>query len=320
MDHIYSAFITFATMQLFPQNPVIPTDKIDLSDFGIKHCFLYIKREDLIHPSISGNKFRKLKYNISAAREQQKDTLLTFGGAYSNHIAAVAAVGKEFGFKTIGIIRGEELWNKSSQNPTLAFAKDCRMQLRFVSRELYRDKEDPDFIDELKNKFGDFYLIPEGGTNEMAVKGCEEIMKDETESYDYICVPVGTGGTMAGLVKASTDRQTIIGFSALKGDFQSSEIAKYTSKTNYQITDSYCFGGYGKIDLELIRFINEFRRKTQIQLDPVYTAKMIYGIVDLVKKGHFNKNSRIFALHTGGLQGIAGMNEVLLRKKLPLIE
>ena len=307
-------------MQLFPQNQVIPTDKINLSDFGIDGCFLYIKREDLIHPSISGNKFRKLKYNILSAQNQQKNTLLTFGGAYSNHIAAVAAVGKEFGFKTIGIIRGEELWNKISENSTLFFAKECGMEFHFVTREAYREKHEKHFIDQLRDRFGDFYLIPEGGTNELAIKGCEEIMKDEEGIYDYICVPLGTGGTMAGLVKASADDQTIFGFSALKGSFQNDEIAKYTSKTNYQITDSYCFGGYGKIDLDLIRFINEFRRKTQIQLDPLYTGKMIYGIVDLFKKGHFNKNSRIFAIHTGGLQGIAGMNKVLLRKKLPLIE
>ncbi len=307
-------------MLLFPKNLIVQTDKIDLSHFGIKDCFFYLKREDLIHPAISGNKFRKLKYNILAAQEGQKDTLLTFGGAYSNHISAVAAVGKKFGFKTIGIIRGEELWDKISQNPTLSFARACGMKFEFVSREMYRQKEELEYVAQLSNKFGNFYLIPEGGTNELAVKGCEEIIKDEEGIYDYICVPVGTGGTMAGLVKSSTPNQTVIGFSALKGSFQSAEIEKYTSKTNYKIIDSYCFGGYGKIDLDLIRFINEFRRKTQIQLDPLYTGKMIYGIVDLYKKGHFNKNSRIFAVHTGGLQGIAGMNQVLLRKNLPLIE
>lgn len=307
-------------MKLFPQNPIVPIDKVDLSDFGISNRFLYIKREDLIHPTISGNKFRKLKYNILSAQELQKDTLLTFGGAYSNHIAAVAATGKEFGFKTIGIIRGEELWGKISENPTLSFSQACGMQLHFVSREEYRLKDELEFIDLLRERFNDFYLIPEGGTNELAVKGCEEILQKEQEDFDFICVPVGTGGTMAGLVKASTDKQIVMGFSALKGSFQSSEISKFTSKTNYRITDSYCFGGYGKIDLDLIRFINEFRRKTQIQLDPVYTGKMVYGVLDLLKNGYFKKNSRIFAVHTGGLQGIAGMNELLLRKNLPLIE
>lgn len=307
-------------MKILPENPVVPTTEIDLADFGLEGRFLYLKREDLIHPSISGNKFRKLKYNISSARAQKKDTLLTFGGAYSNHISAVAAAGKEFGFKTIGIIRGEELHGKISQNPTLSFSQECGMQLHFISRESYRNKNDLEFIEQLKNEFGYFYLIPEGGTNFMAVKGCEEILNTEDKSFDYVCVPVGTGGTMAGLIKSSSERQNIIGFSALKGDFQSVEISKYTSKKNYRITDSYSFGGYGKIDSNLVRFINEFHRKTGIQLDPLYTGKMIYGIVDLFKNGYFNKNSRIFAIHTGGLQGIAGMNQVLLRKKLPIIE
>jgi len=307
-------------MKLFPQNPVVPINKVDLADFGLTNSSLYIKREDLIHPTISGNKYRKLKYNIQSARDLQKNTLLTFGGAFSNHIAAVAAAGKEFGFKTIGIIRGEELQEKISQNPTLSFSKACGMEFHFVSREEYRLKDEIKFVDQLKSRFGDFYLTPEGGTNELAVKGCEEIIQEGATSFDVICVPVGTGGTLAGLVKASSDRQMVVGFSALKGSFQTDEVAKYTRKTNYKIIDSYCFGGYGKIDLELIRFINEFRQKTQIQLDPIYTGKMIFGILDLLKNGDFNKNNRIFAVHTGGLQGIAGMNKLLLRKNLPLIE
>ncbi|SRX54228.1 1-aminocyclopropane-1-carboxylate deaminase/D-cysteine desulfhydrase [Aequorivita sp. CIP111184] len=297
-----------------------PIAKIDLSVFNILGNSLSIKREDMLHPFVSGNKFRKLKYNIQAAQEQGQKTLLTFGGAFSNHIAAVAAAGKEFGFETIGVIRGEELEVKISENATLSFAKSCGMRLYFISREAYRDKDNPEFIINLKNQFGDFYLLPEGGSNALAVKGCEEILSNETASFNYICVPVGTGGTMAGLVKASNKEQQILGFSALKGTFQAAEIAKYTPKTNFEITDDYCFGGYGKIDIDLIRFINEFREKTKISLDPVYTGKMIYGIMDLLKKGHFKENSRIFAVHTGGLQGIAGMNQKLKNKNLPIIE
>src|SRR5690554_1678710 len=194
-------------MKLFPQNPAVPINKVDLTDFGLTNTFLYIKREDLIHPTISGNKYRKLKYNIQSARNLKKDTLLTFGGAFSNHIAAVAAVGKEFNFKTIGVIRGEELEEKISQNPTLSFSKACGMEFHFVSRDEYRLKDEAEFIDQLKIKFGDFYLIPEGGTNGLAVKGCEEIIEESAEGFDIICVPVGTGGTLAGLVKASSDRQ-----------------------------------------------------------------------------------------------------------------
>ncbi|WP_310991288.1 1-aminocyclopropane-1-carboxylate deaminase/D-cysteine desulfhydrase [Aequorivita marina] len=295
------------------------SEEIDLSKFGITGHSLVLQREDLIHPFVSGNKFRKLKYNLLAASAENHDTLLTFGGAFSNHIAAVAAAGKEMDFKTIGIIRGEELASKSTKNPTLGFAEDCGMQLDYISREAYKMKEAPDFLNHLKEKFGNYYLLPEGGTNALAVKGCEEILpKDNT--FDYICVPVGTGGTIAGLVKASQNHQEVLGFSALKGTFQAAEIQKYTSKTNFEITNSYCFGGYGKIDLDLVRFINEFREKTKIPLDPIYTGKMLYGIMDLLKKGHFKENSRIFAVHTGGLQGIEGMNQKLKKKNLPIIE
>jgi 1-aminocyclopropane-1-carboxylate deaminase len=297
-----------------------PTLKISLSAFEISNHTLAIKREDLIHPFVSGNKFRKLKYNIEAAKNRKQTTLLTFGGAYSNHIAATAAAGKLSGFKTIGVIRGEELGDKISGNPTLSFAEDCGMQLHFISREAYRHKDESGFLNKLKQQFGDCYFLPEGGTNALAVKGCEEILNETDLTYDYICLPVGTGGTIAGIVKASHPHQKVLGFSALKGAFQSSEIEEYTSKTNFEITDAYCFGGYGKIDIDLVRFINEFKRKTGLPLDPVYTGKMMFGIMDLLKNGHFKENSRIFAVHTGGLQGIAGMNQVLKKKNLPIIE
>lgn len=297
-----------------------PLMEIDLSKYGFAGYSLVLKREDLLHPFVSGNKFRKLKYNLLAAKEQKHDTLLTFGGAFSNHIAAVAAAGKEFGFKTISIIRGEELESKIAENPTLSFAKGCGMQLHFISRDSYRHKDETEFINYLKNQFGNFYILPEGGTNALAVKGCEEILSQENDSFDYICVSVGTGGTMAGLVRASNETQQVLGFSALKGTFQTSEIEKYTSKTNFEITDAYCFGGYGKIDTDLIRFMNGFKNKTNIPLDPVYTGKMMFGIMDLLKKGYFKENSRIFAVHTGGLQGIEGMNQKLKKKNLPIIE
>ena len=281
---------------------------------------LHVLREDRLHPFISGNKYRKLKYNLLETRDKGQEILLTFGGAYSNHIAAVAAAGNEFGFKTIGIIRGEELITRINENPTLQFAKKQGMDLHFVSRKEYRKKEDPDFIDKLRSKFGSFYLLPEGGTNALAVQGCEEILNELTENFDYICVSVGTGGTIAGLVRASLAHQKVIGFSALKGTFQYEVVQKYTKKTNYKIVDSYCFGGYAKIDLDLIRFINEFKNETGIPIDPIYTGKMMYGIMDLVKLGFFEKKSRILAIHTGGLQGINGMNQRLKKKNLPLIE
>ena len=291
------------------------SDLISISGYSLS-----IKREDLLHQYISGNKFRKLYYNLKQAKSDKFDTLLTFGGAYSNHIAAVAAAGSEFGFKTIGIIRGNELFNKKEQNPTLRFAIDHGMKLHFISREEYRKKNDKEFILSLKEIFGKFYLLPEGGTNHLAVKGCEEILKEEDKQFDVVCVPVGTGGTIAGIIESSLDKQEIIGFSALKGQFQLEEVKKYTNKTNFRIIDDYCFGGYAKIDIDLIRFINEFKQKYGIQLDPVYTGKMIFGIMDMIKKKKLKENSRILAIHTGGLQGIQGMNQVLKKKNLPQIE
>lgn len=298
---------------------MITYERILLGLFSLSKCSLEIKREDQIHPEISGNKYRKLKYNILEAKNQGKSKLLTFGGAYSNHIAATAAAGKELGFETIGVIRGEELINKVEDNPTLSLAKKYGMNFHFISRKDYRDKNKPDFIDHLKTLFGDFYLLPEGGTNELAVKGCEEIICESDSRFDYICAAVGTGGTLAGIVRSSYSHQNVIGFSALKGTFQTSVIKEYTAKSNFKIIDDYCFYGYAKIDLELIRFINTFTEKTNIPLDPIYTGKMLYGIIDLINKGEIKKNSSILAIHTGGLQGIKGMNQKLNKKNLPQI-
>lgn len=280
---------------------------------------LTIKREDKIHRHISGNKYRKLKYNLISAREQLHDTLLTFGGAFSNHIAATASAGAEHGFKTIGIIRGEELIDKISGNPTLVFAQKCGMHFKFVSRELYRKKVTPQFLDDLKNEFGNFYMLPEGGTNHLAIKGCEEILTEADKEYGYVCVSVGTGGTISGLINSSGTDQKILGFPSLKGDFLRNEIKKMTNKTNWELITDYHFGGYGKINRDLIAFINQFKQETKVPLDPVYTGKMLFGIVDLIVKGFFRKGSKILVIHTGGLQGIHGMNMKLQLKRLPLI-
>ena len=281
---------------------------------------LFVKREDTLHTHISGNKYRKLKYNIIAAENEGYDTLLTFGGAFSNHIAAVAAVGQTFGFKTIGVIRGEELAEKVKMNPTLKFAKDCGMRFKFVSRSDFRLKEKPQFIDSLKEAFGNFYLIPEGGTNRLAVKGCEEIITENDKQFDFICCPVGTGGTIAGLINASWSHQKILGFSALKGDFLKKDISKFAKKENWKLMSNYHFGGYAKINEELISFINQINENHNIPLDPVYTGKMMYGIFDLIHKGFFPIKSKILAIHTGGLQGIEGMNQLLKERELPLIK
>ncbi|MEZ4852769.1 1-aminocyclopropane-1-carboxylate deaminase/D-cysteine desulfhydrase [Flavobacterium sp.] len=281
---------------------------------------LYCKRDDLLHPLISGNKFRKLKYNILEAQQLNKTTLVTFGGAFSNHIVATAAAGKENGFKTIGVIRGNEL-EYQQLNPTLAHASSLGMQFFYVDRETYRNKENPNFIESLHNRFGDFYLIPEGGTNNLAIKGCEEIVTEEDKNeFDYICSAVGTGGTISGIINSSSNHQKILGFAALKGDFLSNDIRKFVQKTNWEIISDYHFGGYGKIKPELVAFLNQFYEQTHIPLDPIYTGKMMFGIFDLIEKKYFKPNAKILAIHTGGLQGIKGVNQVLNAKNKEIIE
>lgn len=272
---------------------------------------LFIKREDLLHPLISGNKFRKLKYNIVEAQKLNLGTLLTFGGAFSNHILATAAAGKENSMETIGVIRGNELYDNYDKNPTLLHAEQLGMRFYFVNREMYRNKADLDFIEDLKNRFGAFYLVPEGGTNEWAVKGCEEIISDEDKKFDYVCCAVGTGGTIAGLINSSFENQKIIGFPALKGDFLYNDIRKFAKQDNWELILDYNFGGYGKIKPELISFLNQLYEQTKIPLDPIYTGKMMFGIIDLIKKDYFPRNTKILAIHTGGLQGIKGMNKIL---------
>jgi 1-aminocyclopropane-1-carboxylate deaminase len=274
-----------------------------------------IKREDLIHPIVSGNKFRKLKYNLLEAEKQNKNKLLTFGGAFSNHIAAVAYAGQQNGFKTIGIIRGEELNSNEVLNSTLLFAKSCGMQFEFVSREDYRLKNEESFLRTLKNKFGDFYLVPEGGTNALAVQGCKEILTDQDRSFDFICCAIGTGGTISGIINSAHPHQKILGFPALKGDFLTDEIRIFAENKNWKLINDYHFGGYAKVSEDLILFINQFYSLTQIPLDPIYTGKMVYGVLDLISNNYFPPESKILLIHTGGLQGIQGMNEKLSRKK-----
>ena len=272
---------------------------------------LFIKRDDLLHPQISGNKWRKMKYNLQEMQRQDKKTLLTFGGAFSNHIAAAAAAGKVYGFQTIGIIRGEEL---DTSNATLNFAKKNGMHLKFISRSDYRRKEEGEFLEKLQKEFGDFYKLPEGGTNCFALPGCAEIIEeiDAEISADYYCVSCGTGGTIAGMI-SGLKQGRILGFSALKGDFLQKEVnkllfgcsASFENKP-YSINTEYHFGGYAKFKPNLIEFMNDFKAQFGISLDPIYTAKMFFGIFDLAEKGYFKEGSTVVAVHTGGLQGIEG--------------
>ncbi|MCE7994901.1 MAG: 1-aminocyclopropane-1-carboxylate deaminase/D-cysteine desulfhydrase [Roseivirga sp.] len=288
----------------------MPTPIIQIHDprLAKKGVELLIKREDLNHPVISGNKWRKLKYNLEEAKKLGHNWLLTFGGAYSNHIYATAGAGKEFGFETIGVIRGEE---HLPLNPTLSFAKTAGMQLHYIDRTSYRRKSESDTIKLLKQQYGDFYLIPEGGTNELAIRGCEEIVTEIDTDFDYLCCPVGTGGTVAGLISGLQGRSNVIGFSSLKGDFLQKEVAlllKQSGKhfANWSINTDYHFGGYAKTKPGLIDFMKNFEQQHHIPLDPVYTAKMLFGIYELIETGVFPAGTRIVAVHTGGLQGRKG--------------
>ncbi|WP_343621068.1 1-aminocyclopropane-1-carboxylate deaminase/D-cysteine desulfhydrase [Acinetobacter proteolyticus] len=264
---------------------------------------LTIKRLDLIHPHISGNKFYKLKYNLLAAQQQGLTQVLTFGGAFSNHIAATAYAAQRFGLQSIGIIRGEELATQDL-NPTLQTAQDFGMQLHFVSRAEYRLRYEMEYLQQLQQQYPQAFIVPEGGSNALALQGTQEILnEDDRENYDVICCAVGTGGTIAGLIESSSAQQQILGFSALKGDFLKRDIQQWTNKSNWSLTDAYCCGGYAKTTAELLQFMQHFEQQYAIPLEQVYTAKMMMGLFDLIQQQYFPENSRILAIHTGGLQG-----------------
>ncbi|GAB1539579.1 pyridoxal-phosphate dependent enzyme [Scytonema sp. NUACC21] len=312
------------TVEFFdvPTSPIQELFDETLNENGIR---LFIKRDDLLNFPISGNKFRKLKFNYLKLKELGFSRLVTFGGAFSNHIYATAALGKHFRIETFGIIRGER---PKHLNTTLDFAESCGMKLQFVSRSDFRNESF--IIQQIEREFGDVYVLPSGGSNTLAVRGCREIVEEVHSQMpflpDYFCTACGTGGTLAGIIAAADSHQHIIGFSALKGDFLKNDVQKLLDLEesicclNWQINDNYCFGGYAKWQPELINFINDFKRKHHIALDPIYTGKMFFGIFDLVKKGFFRHNTTIVAVHTGGLQGIDGFNQVKLNDSALKIE
>ena len=279
---------------------------------------LFIKREDLTHPEISGNKYWKMFFNVKKYREKEvaERKIITFGGAFSNHIAAAAALGNEFGIKTLGVIRGNELEDSWQENPTLFSAHQNGMSFRFVTRETYRYKER--LMAELQEEFPESLVVPEGGTNENAVEGIQYMLTDETKDFDYICSAVGTGGTVSGLSKFAQPHQKIIGFKAVKDNSLENRIKNLSKKDNFTLVDA-SDGGFGKITDENVRFINEFYQYFGIVLEPVYTGKMLRKIFEMIADDYFPANSKILAFHTGGLQGIVGANEMLKKKNRNLI-
>lgn len=283
-----------------------------LDDVTLKaNVRLFIKRDDLIHSSVSGNKWRKLKYVLQDAQTKGFETLLTFGGAWSNHLYATAAAGKVLGMKTIGIVRGEEYREKLTA--TLQFCAAQGMELFFISRENYRRRGDSDFLENLKENFTNPYFIPEGGSTPLALPGVRELVEEVEiqlrRSPNYYALAAGTGGTAAGILATSAPT---LAFSALKnGGFLRNEILNLANAEgaaeSLQLFTDYHFGGYAKHKPELSNFMQDFEQKHGIPLEHVYTGKMLYGLYDLIKKGFFKKETTIVAIHTGGLQGRSGM-------------
>ena len=297
----------------------IPEISIPIIEIPLeKNIRLFLKREDLIHPHISGNKYWKLFYNINSYLEPKPENpfIITFGGAFSNHIAATAALGKKFQLKVLGIIRGEELQNKFQENPTLKLAHENGMEFRFVTREAYRNKESLTQI--LQKEFPEALIIPEGGTNDRALEGIQYMLNSETKSFDYLCTAVGTGGTVAGISKFAEENQQVLGFKVVDDDSLYNRVVELSKRNNCKLIEAHD-GGYGKISDENIRFINVFKEKYGIQLDPIYTGKMMRKIFELIDDNYFPDGSKILAFHTGGLQGIFGANERLKKQNRPLI-
>jgi 1-aminocyclopropane-1-carboxylate deaminase len=290
----------------------ISTDKVRNDLLAEKQIELSVLRLDKMHHWISGNKYFKLKYNLQEAIEKKYKTILTFGGAFSNHIVATAAAGKMLDLKTIGIIRGEKT---EPLNSSLTFAESRGMNLNFISRNDYQKKDESEYLSFLKNKFGDCFIIPEGGSNKNGVRGCTEILNYCNEDFDVVSCSCGTGTMLSGIILSLKQNQKAIGFSVFKnGAFLNNEIEKrltdfnFSGNNNYEIKTDYHFGGYGKINDELVSFYKKILKENNIELDLVYTAKMMFGIFDLIGKNHFQPKTKILAIHSGGVQGNHGFH------------
>lgn len=290
----------------------VSNDLLSDPSFEAAGVEVWIKRLDQVHPSISGNKFFKLKYNLTEARKLAMETVLTFGGAYSNHIYATAKAADQCDLKSIGIIRGEATL---PLNPTLDAATRTGMKIHYLNRTSYRDKNSPETLAELQKQFGPTYLIPEGGTNALAIRGTKEILTRQDKGFSHILCAVGTGGTLAGIALGKKEHQHLIGISALKGEFILKEVASLFTEynlpkpLNWSISTDFHFGGYAKTKPELIDFIWDFYEKHEVTLDPIYTGKVAFAMNQKILEGFFPEGSKILLIHTGGLQGNAGFTE-----------
>lgn len=296
---------------MFPPIPNIPIQEIKDDVLTANNVSLFIKREDLIHEEISGNKWRKLKYNFDYFFKNNYSEIITFGGAFSNHIAATAAAGKICGVKTIGVIRGEP---RSIDNPTLSLAVKNGMELRFVSRSAYQQKATSKEFSEIHKEYKKPYIIPEGGANRLGMLGCSEITQG-INNIDLFVVACGTGNTLGGMIAGSDPKSWLLGIPVLKGmQSLAKEIDENLFKLgiknpgNWSLNHDYHFGGYAKMSTELTSFITRFWNDHKIKLDPIYTGKAMYGLFDQIKSGAI-QNQRIMFVHTGGLQGVKGFEE-----------
>jgi 1-aminocyclopropane-1-carboxylate deaminase len=292
--------------------PII--DRIDCDLLDQHQVSLGVLRLDQIHPLINGNKWFKLKRNIEYARSNNLSRIVSFGGAYSNHIYSLAAAGKLFGFETVGFIRGELML---PLNPVLAFAQFQGMKLVALSRSEYKNKQNPDFIRSLHQQFSNSYILPEGGANDLALEGCAEIVRwlewQTASKNRYIAVACGTGSTLAGLVKGVSDSlmapvPELIGIAVLKGQgYLQQEVVRWLLGTtlikpvNWSVIEQYHCGGYAKSSAELRAFLGEFAGMAPIPAEPVYTGKLFYGVFDMIKSGSIPPNSEVIAIHSGGV-------------------
>lgn len=304
-----------------------PLEKIEFSDFKAADVDVYLKRDDLIHPFISGNKWRKLKYNIENFKAAKLKGFVTFGGAYSNHLAAASYAASQHNLHMVAFVRGLDA---ETSNPTLDFVKHCGTKIIALSRSEYRNKHTPTFRATLQQDFPRYGYLPEGGANVDGVRGCAEIMQEINQPFDVIAAPLGSATTFAGLLMSNFPAQRYLGFPAVKGgiyleedvnNFIKEAINAHLLPSNFtppawHLETGFHFGGFGKVQPELIDFMNRFYNKTGVPLDPIYTAKMMFGLVNLIKRGAITPGTRLLAIHTGGLQGISGMNQRLRKKNL----
>ncbi|OUR78878.1 cysteine desulfhydrase [Colwellia psychrerythraea] len=299
-------------------NPLSILQKLEHPLFDKYNLDVRVKRDDLLHNIISGNKWRKLKYNLEQLKANDYQGALTFGGSYSNHIHAFAYACKQQNIPCIGVIRGEANY---ASNFTLSWARHWGMQCHFVDRKTYRRRFETSFIGELKALYPNYFVIPEGGSNSLAIPGVAEILTELNNQVDFdtLMTPVGSGGTLAGLISgdsaANQKQHKILGIAVLKqaeyliDDIKCLLTDEAKNHDNWQLLTNFHRGGYGKFSADDVKRIITFNQQTGVCFEPIYSGKMVLALLDLIVQGYFKQQERIVLLHTGGLQGLGGMIE-----------